>query len=69
MIPTCQRSDIDLVRFGEVIEQEKDRLLERVRIGCHLCTSWPPCLTLRPPPSTLKDMFLVLACHARISNG
>jgi hypothetical protein len=29
VIPTCQRSDIDLVRFGDVIEQEKDRLLER----------------------------------------
>lgn len=29
IIPTCQRSDLDLVRTGEGIEQEKDRLLER----------------------------------------
>ena len=30
-VPTCQHSDVDLVRTGEKIEQEKDRLLERVR--------------------------------------
>merc|ERR1712087_158229 len=29
VIPTCQNSDVDLVRTGEPIEQEKDRLLER----------------------------------------
>lgn len=30
IIPTCQRSALDLVRTGDTIEQEKDRLLERV---------------------------------------
>ena len=30
IIPTCQRSAVDLVRIGTVIEDEKDRLLERV---------------------------------------
>lgn len=30
VIPTCQRSGVDLVRWGEVIEDEKDRLLEKV---------------------------------------
>jgi hypothetical protein len=29
VVPTCQRSDVDLVQMGEVIENEKDRLLER----------------------------------------
>ena len=29
-VPTCQHSDVDLVRTGDAIEQEKDRLLERV---------------------------------------
>ncbi|GAQ88723.1 hypothetical protein KFL_004540080 [Klebsormidium nitens] len=28
IIPTCQNSEVDLVRTGEVIEEEKDRLLE-----------------------------------------
>ena len=31
VIPTCQRSDLDLVRVGDVIEDEKDRLLEKAR--------------------------------------
>ena len=31
IIPTCQRSDVDLVRLGEPSDTEKDRLLERVR--------------------------------------
>jgi hypothetical protein len=30
IIPTCQNSEVDLVRTGEIIEQEKDRLLETV---------------------------------------
>lgn len=30
VVPTCQRSDVDLVQMGEAIETEKDRLLERV---------------------------------------
>ena len=30
VVPTCQRSDMDLVRVGDVIEDEKDRLLEKV---------------------------------------
>lgn len=30
IVPTCQRSTFDLVRVGESIENEKDRLLERV---------------------------------------
>lgn len=30
IIPTCQNSEVDLVRTGEVIEEEKDRLLENV---------------------------------------
>jgi len=29
VIPTCQRSVVDLVQMGEAIETEKDRLLER----------------------------------------
>ena len=33
-VPTCQHSDVDLVRTGEKIEQEKDRLLERVSSSC-----------------------------------
>lgn len=32
IIPTCQRSDIDLVNIGHKVEDEKDRLLERVRL-------------------------------------
>jgi hypothetical protein len=61
VIPTCQRSDIDLVRFGEVIEQEKDRLLERVCSACHLHATLAPCLTVEPPHRTLKAVFLVPA--------
>lgn len=30
IIPTCQQADFDLVRTGEKIDLEKDRLLERV---------------------------------------
>jgi hypothetical protein len=30
IVPTCQRSDLDLVKMGDVVEGEKDRLLERV---------------------------------------
>ncbi len=29
VMPTCQRATVDLVRVGDEIEQEKDRLLER----------------------------------------
>ena len=29
IVPTCQNSDIDLVKVGEEVETEKDRLLER----------------------------------------
>jgi hypothetical protein len=44
IIPTCQHSDIDLVRTGEKVEDEKDRLLERV------CPPPPlPACWLRPP--------------------
>lgn len=31
MIPTCQQSGVDLVGRGQRVEDEKDRLLERVR--------------------------------------
>ena len=31
IVPTFQRSGLDLVQMGEKIEAEKDRLLERVR--------------------------------------
>ncbi len=41
VIPTCQRSDIDLVRTGEVVENEKDRLLERVSVSWHCCAVMP----------------------------
>lgn len=35
VVPTCQQADYDLVRTGEKIEGEKDRLLERVSVlGC-----------------------------------
>ena len=30
VVPTCQQADYDLVRTGEKIDCEKDRLLERV---------------------------------------
>jgi hypothetical protein len=30
VVPTCQQADYDLVRTGEKIDTEKDRLLERV---------------------------------------
>lgn len=30
IVPTCQNSDVDLVRVGDEIEEEKDRLLEVV---------------------------------------
>lgn len=30
IVPTCQRADMDLVRTGEQVDVEKDRLLERV---------------------------------------
>lgn len=33
IVPTCQQADYDLVRTGEKIDTEKDRLLERVRLG------------------------------------
>eukprot|EP00879_Flechtneria_rotunda_P026377 GHRR01028121.1.p2 GENE.GHRR01028121.1~~GHRR01028121.1.p2 ORF type:complete len:150 (+),score=51.42 GHRR01028121.1:319-768(+) len=29
LVPTCQQADHDLVRTGEAIDREKDRLLER----------------------------------------
>ncbi|KAI8473629.1 MAG: methylmalonic aciduria and homocystinuria type D protein [Monoraphidium minutum] len=29
VVPTCQRSDLDLVKTGEAVDDEKDRLLER----------------------------------------
>jgi hypothetical protein len=35
VVPTCQQADYDLVRTGEKIDTEKDRLLERV-------SSWAP---------------------------
>lgn len=31
IVPTFQRSSIDLVKMGEIVETEKDRLLELVR--------------------------------------
>jgi hypothetical protein len=37
VVPTCQQADYDLVRTGEKIDNEKDRLLERV-------SSWGPWL-------------------------
>ena len=30
IVTTSQRSDLDLVRLGEDVEKEKDRLLEKV---------------------------------------
>mmetsp|Transcript_32132 Transcript_32132/g.91142 ORF Transcript_32132/g.91142 Transcript_32132/m.91142 type:complete len:164 (+) Transcript_32132:95-586(+) len=43
-VPTCQRSDVDLARTGEVIEQEKDRLLERfmhwAKAVCEQLQAW-----------------------------
>lgn len=31
MIPTCQKSNVNLVEWGESADVEKDRLLEHVR--------------------------------------
>ncbi len=31
IVPTCQRSTMDLVRTGEDVDVEKDKLLEQVR--------------------------------------
>lgn len=40
IIPTCQRADLDLVRIGSEIENEKDRLLERfVDFAAKVCSS------------------------------
>lgn len=36
IVPTCQRAECDLVKTGEVVDNEKDRLLERVRRACAL---------------------------------
>jgi hypothetical protein len=36
VVPTCQQADHDLVRTGEKVDQEKDRLLERVRGRAHV---------------------------------
>ena len=33
IVPTCQHAEVDLVRTGEAVEGEKDRLLERVSVG------------------------------------
>ncbi len=30
VVPTCQHATLDLVQRGEKVEEEKDRLLERV---------------------------------------
>lgn len=30
IIPTCQKSDVNLVEWGQEADVEKDRLLERV---------------------------------------
>lgn len=30
IVPTCQKSDVNLVAWGEQADVEKDRLLERV---------------------------------------
>ena len=73
MIPTCQRSDIDLVRFGDVIEQEKDRLLERVHthamppgsaVMLKMCTACRPtkaallpCCALHPCCQSKADTY------------
>ena len=37
IVPTCQQADYDLVRTGEKIDTEKDRLLERVRPAATAC--------------------------------
>jgi hypothetical protein len=34
IVPTCQQAVLDLVRTGEKVDTEKDRLLERVRFSC-----------------------------------
>jgi hypothetical protein len=36
IVPTCQQADYDLVRTGEKIDIEKDRLLERVRTAVYI---------------------------------
>jgi len=38
IVPTCQQADTDLVRMGDKVENEKDRLLERVSgtVGCQV---------------------------------
>jgi hypothetical protein len=36
IVPTCQRADLDLVQTGEKVDDEKDRLLERVSAGLML---------------------------------
>jgi hypothetical protein len=55
IIPTCQHSDLDLVRVGEAVEDEKDRLLERVRL------SLPPPPCLAPDHSHASPKFCVLS--------
>eukprot|EP00877_Chromochloris_zofingiensis_P001843 jgi/Chrzof1/1165/Cz01g43050.t1 len=36
VVPTCQQADIDLVRTGDKVDIEKDRLLEQVRPACSI---------------------------------
>lgn len=49
IVPTCQRSDVDLVQMGEKVDLEKDRLLERVRSRLFLPAFYPAYSDCRPP--------------------
>lgn len=40
IVPTCQRSKMDLVQTGEAVETEKDDLLEKVESALTRYTSW-----------------------------
>lgn len=37
IVPTCQQAALDLVKTGEKVDVEKDRLLERVRVAMAHC--------------------------------
>lgn len=49
IVPTCQKSVLDLASFGEDVDKEKDELLEKVE-NCQLCT-----VELNPIGSSTED--------------